>query len=65
MGILWGQCIGYIQIKRDGELSTMKSRVTQEHEVRKKVIEVTAIMNETRNFVQSCHFEDCVASEGK
>lgn len=38
--------IGYVQIKRDGELCTVKSRVTPEHKVRKEGYRVTAIINE-------------------
>lgn len=57
--------IGYVQIKRDGELCTVKSRVTPEHKVRKEGYRVTAIVNETQSLVQSCQCEDCAASEGK
>ncbi|RVE42580.1 hypothetical protein evm_012777 [Chilo suppressalis] len=51
--------IGYVQIKRDGELCTVKSRVTPEHKVRKEGYRVTVILNETQSLVQSCQCEDC------
>lgn len=52
------KAIDYVQMKRDGDFCTLKSRVTTEDGVRKKGYRVTATTNEKQNLVPSCQYDD-------
>lgn len=56
--------IGYVQIKREQGVCTIKCKICPEHKVRSKAYNVTLILNEKENEVISCQCHDCAASAG-
>ncbi|GBL87998.1 hypothetical protein AVEN_133670-1 [Araneus ventricosus] len=53
--------IGYVQVKRDGDLCTVKGRIMPEHRVRKKAHSVVLVCNESEDVILSVK---CAASQG-
>ena len=56
--------IGYVQVKRDGALCTVKARVTPEHKVSKKGYFLTLTCNEKEEKVLSIQCSGCAAGLG-
>ncbi|RVE53270.1 hypothetical protein evm_002103 [Chilo suppressalis] len=56
--------IGYVQVKRDGDVCTIKCRITPEHRVRTKPYHCSLQCNEKDQEVLSVTCEDCAASRG-
>lgn len=56
--------VGFVQVKRDNALCTVKCRVTPEHRVRTKPYTVYAIINENEEKIVEAKCEDCAASLG-
>ncbi|XP_026741056.1 uncharacterized protein LOC113503360 [Trichoplusia ni] len=56
--------IGYVQVKREGNICIVKARITPEHNVRQKCYTVTATCNEAEETVMSVLCEDCAAHKG-
>lgn len=56
--------VGYVQIKRDLNVCTVKCRVCPEHKVRSKPYAVTVIVDEKNGAVISSKCHDCAASAG-
>jgi hypothetical protein len=56
--------VGYVQVKREGNICTVKAKVTPEHKVRSKPYNVTFVCNEAEEMVKLCICEDCPASQG-
>ncbi|KAJ8911235.1 hypothetical protein NQ315_012222, partial [Exocentrus adspersus] len=56
--------VGYVQVKRDGNICIVKAKVTPEHSVKKKAYGVVLICNEDEEKVISVQCEDCAASLG-
>ncbi len=57
--------IGYVQVKRENNLCTVKAAVTPEHRISKKAYQVTIICNEDEEEVLSAQCDSCVASLGE
>lgn len=57
--------VGYVQVKRTGDICTVKARLTPEHRIRTKAYAVILICNEALEVIHSCKCEDCPASQGK
>lgn len=57
--------VGYVQVKRENQLCTVKAVITPEHRVSKKGYEVTVICNEDDEEVLSATCDSCAASLGK
>lgn len=57
--------IGYVQVKRDGDLCVFKARVTPEHNVRQKCYNVSATCNEAEETILNIQCEDCTAHLGQ
>lgn len=56
--------IGYVQLKREGDICTVKARITPEHNVRQKSYAVTVTCDEAEETVMSVQCEDCAAHKG-
>ncbi|RVE48496.1 hypothetical protein evm_006807 [Chilo suppressalis] len=56
--------IGYVQLRRDSDLCTIKCRVGPEHKVRSKSYAATMIVDEKEDKVVSVQCHDCAASTG-
>lgn len=56
--------IGYVQLKREGPICTVRAKITPEHKVVKKTYEVRAVINEQEEDVVSCKCLDYAASAG-
>lgn len=56
--------MGYIQVKRDGDVCTVRGRITPEHKVRTTPYHCTLICNEKEEEVTSVQCEGCAASKG-
>lgn len=56
--------IGYVQVKREADICTVKARITPEHNVRQKCYSVTAVCNEEEQIIISAQCEDCAAHLG-
>lgn len=51
-------------MKREGDICTVKARITPEHKVRKTPYKVTLIFSEKDSVIQSVQCQDCAASAG-
>ncbi|KAG8179957.1 hypothetical protein JTE90_015406 [Oedothorax gibbosus] len=58
------QAIGYVQLKREGNLCTVMARITPEHKVRNKPYSVTLTVDENTSEILSVECKDCTASLG-
>ncbi|XP_050560327.1 uncharacterized protein LOC118268450 [Spodoptera frugiperda] len=56
--------VGYVEVKRDGNLCTVKCRVTPEHKVKARLYQVTAVIDESLEKIITVECNDCVASAG-
>ncbi|XP_026322183.1 uncharacterized protein LOC113231862 [Hyposmocoma kahamanoa] len=56
--------IGYVQVKRDDEICTVKCKICPEHKVRLKQYTVTVLVDEQEEKVKSALCEDCPAAAG-
>ncbi|CAG4938604.1 unnamed protein product [Colias eurytheme] len=56
--------VGYVQVKRDGDICIVKARITPEHNVRQKCYAVMCTCNETEETILSVQCEDCAAHLG-
>ncbi|KOB70278.1 Uncharacterized protein OBRU01_15584, partial [Operophtera brumata] len=56
--------IGYLQLKREGDVCTVKCRITPEHKVRSKPYHCVLQCNEKEEEIISISCEDCAASIG-
>ncbi|CAH0717717.1 unnamed protein product, partial [Brenthis ino] len=56
--------IGYVQLRRDSDLCTIKCRVCPEHKVRSKSYSATMIVDEKGGKIVSVECHDCAASTG-
>ncbi|GBM95521.1 hypothetical protein AVEN_161419-1 [Araneus ventricosus] len=56
--------VGYVQVRRDGNLCTVKAKVTPEHSLRKKAYDVTLLCNEVEEEILSVTCDSCAASLG-
>ncbi|KAJ8978086.1 hypothetical protein NQ317_004620 [Molorchus minor] len=56
--------VGYVQLKREGDVCTVKGKLTPEHKIHKKGYNVCAVINEKEQEVISCTCLGCPASEG-
>lgn len=54
-----------MQLKRDGDLCTVKGKITPEHKIHKKAYAVCVIVNEKDEAVVECQCFDCAAAKGK
>ncbi|KAJ8966270.1 hypothetical protein NQ314_003638 [Rhamnusium bicolor] len=57
--------IGYVQVKREQNVCTVKGRIVPEHKVHNKPYTVSAIFDEANDSILSCQCESCAASQGK
>ncbi|XP_060807339.1 uncharacterized protein LOC132903320 isoform X2 [Amyelois transitella] len=53
--------VGYVQVKRDGDICVVKARITPKHNVRQKCYAVICTCNETEETILSVQCEDCAA----
>ncbi|XP_046735004.1 uncharacterized protein LOC124404715 [Diprion similis] len=58
------KAIGYVQLKREGNICTVKRRVCPEHKVRSKAYVATITINEKDNEIQNVQCHDCAAATG-
>ncbi|GBP40856.1 hypothetical protein EVAR_88917_1 [Eumeta japonica] len=56
--------VGYVQLKRECNICTVKCRVCPEHKVRSKPYTVTIIVDEKNSVIISSQCHDCAASAG-
>ncbi|CAH2098027.1 unnamed protein product [Euphydryas editha] len=56
--------IGFVQLRRESDICTVKCRVCPEHKVRSKPYTVTLIVDEKNSIVISSQCHDCAASAG-
>ncbi|XP_063931824.1 uncharacterized protein LOC135143813 [Zophobas morio] len=56
--------VAYIQLRREGNICTVKGKIIPEHKVRGKYYNVCAIIDEVNEVVVSCECSTCTASEG-
>ncbi|CAG9793231.1 unnamed protein product [Diatraea saccharalis] len=56
--------VGYVQLKRESNICTVKCRVCPEHKVRVKPYTVTVVVDEKNSIVKSTQCHDCAASAG-
>ncbi|CAG9759600.1 unnamed protein product [Ceutorhynchus assimilis] len=56
--------VSYVQLKREGNLCTVKGKICPEHKVHAKLYGVTLIVDEQQEAVKSIECHDCVASLG-
>ncbi|KOB71463.1 ATP-binding cassette sub-family F member 1, partial [Operophtera brumata] len=56
--------IGYLQLKREGDVCIVKCRITPEHKVRSKPYHCVLQCNEKEEEIISISCEDCAASKG-
>lgn len=57
--------VGYVRVKREGSICTVKGRICPEHRIRQKDYTVILIVNEETEKVQCVECLDCAASEGE
>ncbi|KAI4458070.1 hypothetical protein MML48_7g00011771 [Holotrichia oblita] len=57
------KAIGYVQLKRDGNICIVNARIAPEHKIHSKQYKVSAVINETEEDVISCECIDCAAAE--
>ncbi|KAG8176969.1 hypothetical protein JTE90_029418 [Oedothorax gibbosus] len=58
------EAIGYVQLKKESGLCTVKCRICPEHKVTTKSYSVTMVVNEMEGLVKKIECHDCTASEG-
>ncbi|XP_011701425.1 PREDICTED: uncharacterized protein LOC105458063 [Wasmannia auropunctata] len=56
--------IGYVSVKREGSICTVKGRICPEHRVRQKDYTVICSVDEEKEIVQRVECLECAASEG-
>ncbi|XP_053622229.1 uncharacterized protein LOC128681925 [Plodia interpunctella] len=56
--------IGFVEIKCEGNLCTVKCRVTPEHKIKGKLYPVTAVIDENSEKILKLECTDCAASAG-
>ncbi|KAJ8963991.1 hypothetical protein NQ314_005203 [Rhamnusium bicolor] len=56
--------VGYVQVRRDGNVCTVRGRICPEHKVKAKPYSVTFILNEKESVIQEINCMDCAASAG-
>ncbi|GBP79111.1 hypothetical protein EVAR_54471_1 [Eumeta japonica] len=56
--------ISYVQLKREGNICTVKCKICPEHKVHAKLYAVTLIVDEEEEKVTSIQCHDCVAAQG-
>lgn len=56
--------VGYVEVRRDGDLCIINCRVTPEHKIKAKLYRVTATINETEQKFVKMECNDCAASAG-
>ncbi|KYN18563.1 hypothetical protein ALC57_09121 [Trachymyrmex cornetzi] len=56
--------IGYVQLKREGDLCIVKCRVCPEHKVRNKSYSTTLIITEATEKIIDVQCHDCAAATG-
>ncbi|XP_011883840.1 PREDICTED: uncharacterized protein LOC105570988 [Vollenhovia emeryi] len=59
------QAIGYVCLKRDGPICTVKCRVCPEHRVREKGYAVTLTIDEDNDKIIDVQCHNCAAANGK
>lgn len=57
--------MGWVQVKRENNLCTVKGKVTPEHNIKKKQYSVTCNIDEALEKVLEVQCHDCAASLGK
>ncbi|KAL1446238.1 hypothetical protein WDU94_003678 [Cyamophila willieti] len=60
------KAIGYVQLKRDGSLCTIKAKITPEHRLGEKAYNVVCVINEEKDKeeILQADCESCPASQG-
>lgn len=56
--------VGYVQLKRTGNICTVKGKITPEHRVHNKPYNVTVQIDENEEKIMSSECHDCTASHG-
>ncbi|VVC89749.1 unnamed protein product [Leptidea sinapis] len=56
--------VSYVQVKREGNLCTIKAKICPEHKVHAKLYGVSLVVDEQEETVKSVECHDCVASQG-
>lgn len=56
--------VSYVQLKREGNLCTIKAKICPEHKVHAKLYGVSLVVDEQEESVKSVECHDCVASQG-
>lgn len=56
--------MGYVQLRRDAKLCTVKCKICPEHKVRSKPYSATMVVDEENGVIVSAECHDCAASEG-
>ncbi|KAK5650155.1 hypothetical protein RI129_001184 [Pyrocoelia pectoralis] len=56
--------VGYVQVKRDGDMCTVQGRICPEHKVRAKPYTVKCFLNEKDRLIEKVDCMDCAASAG-
>lgn len=56
--------IGYVQVKREGDICTVKAKITPEHKVQKKGYGCVLKCNERNEQILIAECEDCAAQKG-
>lgn len=57
--------VGFVQVKRDGNICVVKARITPEHNVRQKCYAVEAVCDEAEETILSVQCGDCAAHLGR
>ncbi|XP_048484644.1 uncharacterized protein LOC125490211 [Plutella xylostella] len=56
--------VGYVEIKRDNNICSLKARITPEHKVRTKMYTVGIVIDENTEAIKQVTCDDCAASAG-
>lgn len=56
--------VGYVQLRRDAKLCTVKCKICPEHKVRMKPYSATIVVDEENDVIVSVQCHDCAASQG-
>lgn len=56
--------VSYVQVKREGNLYTIKAKICPEHKVHAKLYGVSLVVDEQEETVKSVECHDCVTSQG-
>lgn len=56
--------MAYVQLKRVGDICTVKGRITPEHKIHKKAYNVSVQINEKDETILECKCLDCSAALG-